>query len=156
MTEAGNPTHSRPGRVSRRRSKPEPGTLSWNGKVWRRWDGRRWRHALYSRHPDRLVRPEGFDREPQLSKSSRDRVLALAVEDQVATHAATVVHHGPNGVVLGYRRPTSNGLHAVLTVLTLGTWAIVWLAVAVGRREDRLLLEIDPWGNVWAKRVRSA
>ena len=58
--------------------------------------------------------------------------------------------------MLGYRQPISHRFHAVLTLLTAGAWAIVWLAMNLGRREDRLLLEVDPWGNVWAKRVRSA
>jgi hypothetical protein len=82
--------------------------------------------------------------------------LSLAVEDQVAANAATVIHDGPSGVVLAYRRPVSHVFHAVMTLLTGGLWAVVWLALALGRREDRVRLEADQWGNVWAQPVAAA
>ena len=85
----------------------------------------------------------------------RGRALSEAVEDQVVTNGATVVLDGPGGVVLAYRRPVAHGLHAVLTLVT-GVWAVVWVGIALGRSEDRIRLEVDPWGNVWARRVASA
>lgn len=80
-------------------------------------------------------------------------MLAKAVEDQVATNGATVVYDGPSGVVLGYRRPVSHGLHAIGTFLTGGLWGIVWIVATLARKQDRARLEIDPWGNVWATYV---
>jgi hypothetical protein len=47
-------------------------------------------------------------------------------------------------------------LARIHAVHLLHLWAIVWLAAALGRREDRYRLEVDPWGNVWAARVSSA
>jgi len=78
------------------------------------------------------------------------------VEDQVTTNSATVVFDGPNGIVLAYPRRIAHLFHAVMTIVTAGVWAVVWLAIALGRREDRVLLEADSWGNVWARPVLGA
>ena len=82
--------------------------------------------------------------------------MALGVEDQVTTNRATVVFDGPSGVVLAYRRPISHLFHAAMTLVTGGLWSVVWLALALGRREDRVRLEADRWGNVWARPVAGA
>jgi hypothetical protein len=44
-------------------------------------------------------------------------------------------------------------VHLFLTLLTGGLWAVVWIAVTLGRGEDRVLLDADAWGNIWARRV---
>src|SRR3954447_5305817 len=79
-------------------------------------------------------------------------VERLAV-DQVAANAANVILGGPSGVVLGYRSPVSHLGHALMTLLTGGLWAVVWLASVLNRHEDRIRLEVDRWGNVWARHV---
>lgn len=135
------------------RRKPVLGDMHWDGSVWQRWSGRRWAHAAYSLHPDRLRVATPFDRLSEIGVESRQRALALAVEDEVATNSATVIFDGPNGVVLAYHRRVSHFLHAFMTVVTGGLWAVVWLVVALGRREDRVRLETDSWGNVWARPV---
>jgi hypothetical protein len=132
------------------------GDLRWDGRVWRRWSGHRWSTAAYSLHPERLTRQSGFDREPQLSQERRDRALQLAVEDQITSNAAVVVFDGPTGVITGYRRPVTHLVHAVLTAITLGLWAVIWLVQVLDRREDRVQLEVDAWGNVWARGVKPA
>lgn len=82
--------------------------------------------------------------------------MSLVVEDQVTAKGATVILDGPGGVVLAYRRPVAHFFHAFMTVVTAGLWAVVWLAVTLGRREERVRFEVDPWGNVWARSVASA
>ena len=82
--------------------------------------------------------------------------MSLAVEDQVAASAATVILRGPSGAVLAYRRPVPHAFHGVMTLVTGGLWAVVWLALALGKREDRVRLEADEWGNVWARPVAAA
>lgn len=78
------------------------------------------------------------------------------MEDQVTSNRATVVFDGPNGVVLAYRRSVSHLFHALMTIVTAGLWAVIWLALVLGSREDRVRLEADDWGNVWARRVPGA
>ena len=135
------------------RRKPVVGDMHWDGKRWRRWDGRRFVHAAYAVHPARLEEQTKLHDQPELDESRRQRALSRAVEDQVVTNGATVVLDASSGVVLAYRRPVSHVLHAVLTLVTAGLWIVVWLAVAFGRGEDRALFEVDRWGNVWARPV---
>ena len=140
----------RDGTVARR--KPVVGDMQWDGTVWRRWSGRRWATAAYSIDPERLRRAAPLHEDPQtVDEERRRRALALAVEDQVASNGATVVHDGPSGVVLSYRRSVSHGFHAALTLFTAGLWAVFWLATVLGRQDDRVRLEADKWGNVWAQ-----
>ena len=139
----------RDGTVARR--KPVAGDMRWDGTVWERFDGRRWAHAEYSLRPDRLRSAELLHGDPPIDEAARARALALAVEDEVATNGATVVHEGPSGVVLSERRSVSHGLHAVLTVLTGGAWAVLWLYFTFTNRDARTRLEVDSWGNVWAQ-----
>lgn len=129
--------------------KPIIGDMRWDGSVWQRWSGRRWVKAAYSLHPERLKEATRFDAHSEVEQASQKRALDLAVEDQVATVGATVVFAGPSGVVLAYRSRVSHGLHAIMTLLTAGLWAVVWLALTLARREDRVRLEADRWGNVW-------
>lgn len=131
------------------------GAMRWNGKVWRRWNGKRFAAALYSRDPIRLTLPAPLDTDLPLSQAARDELLATAVEDQLTTRGAHVIHVGPQGTLLGYRRPVSHFMHALLSIVTLGAWLLVWLIMCVARTEDRLRLDVDPWGHVWGVRARS-
>ena len=137
-------------------AKPVTGDMRWDGKVWRRWSGRRWSTAAYSLHRDWLRSPTALTDRPVAGAPTSEKALALAVEREVSENGATMVLDGPTGVVLAYRRHVSHVLHAILTVLTGGLWAVVWLASALGRREDRVRLEADRWGNVWATPVAPA
>ncbi|GAA1143774.1 hypothetical protein [Nocardioides aquiterrae] len=137
----------------RRRPRPERGAFAWDRTSWRRWSGRRWAKPVFSLQPELLVREAGPDTWPRLPQDRLDRLdrgLALAVERQVGENAARVDHEGPHGVVLAYQRPVSHLLHALLTLLTGGLWGVVWIVVAVNRRYDRVRLEMDPYGHVWA------
>lgn len=135
-------------RVAQRRA----GDLVWDGDRWRRWDGKKLRSAAYSLHPDLLRAPASPSTWRTLSREQLEHGLALAVEQEVLTNGATLVHEGPTGPVLAYRRPVRHILHAVATILTLGLSAIVWLMSALDRKEDRVLLRIDESGHVWATR----
>jgi hypothetical protein len=53
--------------------------------------------------------------------------LERPVVDQVAANAANVILDGHSGVVLGYRSSVSHLGHALMTLLTGGLWAVVWL-----------------------------
>jgi hypothetical protein len=130
--------------------------MRWDGTEWKRWSGRRWTRAAYSLHPELLTDPVRLQEPPPVTEERRHRALALAVEDQVAAQGAFVILEGPSGVVLAYRRPVAHLFHAVMTLLTGGLWIVVWLALALGRREDRVRLEADQWGNVWAQAVATA
>ena len=136
-----------------RRRKPEPGDTHWDGEAWQRWDGRRWTPAAYALHPELLKRPHGYRDAPELAAERRTHALEQVVADQVTSYGASVVLTTPTYVILGHRRRVSHLMHAVLTLVTGGLWAIVWLAAFLGGREERLRYEVDRWGNVWAQEV---
>jgi hypothetical protein len=135
------------------RRKPIVGDMKWDGKKWLRWSGRSWASAAYSFDAELLLDRARLDTRPPISQEKRARALELAVEDQVATNAATVVFSGSQGVVLGYQRRVSHVFHALMTLFTAGLWAVIWLAVMLSSRERRVRLEADRWGNVWARPV---
>lgn len=135
------------------RRKPIVGDMQWDGTRWRRWSGRSWASAAYSFNADLLLERARLDTRPPISEEKQQRALELAVEDQVATNAATVVFSGSQGVVLGYRKRVSHVFHALMTLFTAGVWALIWLAIILSSRERRVRLEVDRWGNVWARPV---
>lgn len=135
--------------------RPDVGDLGWDGTSWRRWSGKRWAKPVYSLQRELLVREPDPSTWPRLTADRLDRGLQLAVDRQVSENAALVDHTGRNGVVLSYRRPVSHVVHAILSVLTAGLWFVVWILMSLNRRYDRVRLEIDSWGHVWAVPLRS-
>lgn len=124
--------------------------MRWDGDSWRRWSGRRWARPVYSLQPRVLVRRDGPATWARLDQDRLDHGIRLAVEDQVTRNAARVDHEGPHGVLLAYKVRVSHGLHLVLTILTGGLWGFVWIGVALSSGYDRVRLETDPYGHVWA------
>jgi diacylglycerol kinase family enzyme len=133
--------------------KPLEGDMRWDGKVWRRWNGRRWATAAYSVAPARLQDRSRPDSWPTISRAAARAFLMKAVEAQVATNGATVVLDNGLRMILGYRKRVPHGLFAVFSVLTAGLGTVAWVAASLNRGEQRVQLSIDDWGNVWAKPV---
>jgi hypothetical protein len=42
---------------------------------------------------------------------------------------------------------TNHILHLILTILTLGIWAIIWIALVLFRRRRKKVITIDPFGG---------
>jgi len=127
---------------------PAVGTYRWHRRSWRRWSGRQWAEATYSAFPKRLGRPQEWATYPELPEPRRERLLELAVDQEVLA-GGRIVHRGADGVTLAYQRTATHLGHFVLTVLTAGLWGFVWLAVVLARKENRVRYEVDPWGNIW-------
>jgi hypothetical protein len=60
-----------------------------------------------------------------------------AIEGQTSYQAVLVKGHRPNHI-----------LHLILTLVTMGLWAIVWILVAVLGGEKRLVIDVDEYGHV--------
>jgi hypothetical protein len=117
---------------------------------WLGYTGKAWLPAPYSLHPERLREAQPLSEDPEATESLRARLLAQVVEDQVS-QGAEVRMSAPHQVMLSRRRPVSHGLHAVLTLLTGGVWAPVWLIMAVARKDEIAAYEVDRWGHVWLR-----
>lgn len=59
------------------------------------------------------------------------------VESQTDYQATLAKGHRPNHI-----------LHLILTILTLGIWAIVWIIVTLTNRERRKSIAVDEFGHV--------
>lgn len=69
--------------------------------------------------------------QPDLAdKINRFTSQGWRVESQGESQAVVVKGHRPNHI-----------LHLLLTVLTLGLWAIVWIIVAITSKEQRRVLK---------------
>lgn len=82
-----------------------------------------------------------------VSPERRKELLATAVaaqvrggwgvESQTEFQAVLVKGHRPNHL-----------LHLILTILTLGLWLIVWVAVTLAGGEKHRVVSVDPYGHV--------
>lgn len=59
-----------------------------------------------------------------------------------------VEHHTPTDVVLVGGRRVNHILHLLLTLVTFGLWAIVWIFLAAAGGEKRVALHVDQHGQV--------
>ncbi len=59
------------------------------------------------------------------------------VQSQTATQAQLVKGHRTNHI-----------LHLILTIITLGVWAIVWLAMVILGGEKHKLVSVNEYGQV--------
>jgi hypothetical protein len=126
------------------------GAAQWSAsaKEWRRWSGRNWLPAMYSRDPAALRSEQGPFASPPVDGDKRARFLEKAVAEEIL-RGGTPVLREPYAVVMSYKRPVSHVAHAVASVLTLGLWTTVWIVMAIARKEDRVRLEVDQWCNIW-------
>jgi len=59
------------------------------------------------------------------------------IESQTDYQAVIVKGHRPNHI-----------LHLILTIITFGIWAIVWILVTLIGGEKRRVVSVDEWGQI--------
>jgi hypothetical protein len=80
------------------------------------------------------------------SPDERKALLARAVSREVMEGARVESQTDYQAVMIKGRRP-NHVLHLILTLVTLGLWAFVWIAVAALGGERRRMIEIDEYGH---------
>ena len=80
------------------------------------------------------------------SAEERKEALARAVHTQVAQGARVESQGDFNAILVRGHRP-NHVLHLILTLITLGVWGIVWIAVVIFGGEKRMSVSVDEWGN---------
>lgn len=83
----------------------------------------------------------------------RTRILEQNVSHYTA-QGWRVVSQGSAQAQLAKGKPTSHVLHLLLTIITLGLWAIVWILVSAFGGERHLFLSVDDRGQVQTTRRR--
>ena len=77
----------------------------------------------------------------------RKAMLARHIASRLAQGRRVESQADYQAVLVRGRRP-NHVLHLVLTIVTFGFWAIVWLALWIFGGEKREMIETDEWGNV--------
>lgn len=100
------------------------------------------------------LQPAATTSEAPQRKSSDERkeALARAIHGQVAQGARVESQSDYQAVLVKGHRP-NHVLHLILTLVTLGVWGIVWIAVALLGGEKRMSVGVDEWGNTNIQRL---
>jgi hypothetical protein len=80
------------------------------------------------------------------SIDERKELLARAVADQVREGWRVEARSNTQSVMVKGQRP-NHVLHLILTIVTAGLWAPVWIALTIFGGEKRMGIEIDAYGN---------
>jgi hypothetical protein len=86
------------------------------------------------------------------SSEERKEMLARTVSGQVAGGARVESQSDFQAVVVK-GKSVNHVLHLILSLVTLGAWAIVWIALAIFGGEKRSMVTVDEYGNVAVQKV---
>lgn len=94
-----------------------------------------------------LSNATGREKSPQQRKA----ILSQAFEGSCLTGgrrvARRVAGQSEYDAVIVRGRRTTHGFHLGMTILTLGLWGPVWLAVWLAQREKREIASVDEYGQ---------
>jgi hypothetical protein len=68
------------------------------------------------------------------------------IADQIRQHGSRIESHTDYQAVLIEGSKPSHILHLILTLVTAGLWAFIWLVIALFGGDPRRLLETDEYG----------
>jgi hypothetical protein len=90
----------------------------------------------------------------QVSDSSRKARLAQAIQQEVVA-GGRVEAQGEFNAILRFGKPVNHVLHLILTVITLGMWALVWIIVWVVAvlQTGTVTLNVDEFGNLLRQKI---
>jgi len=83
----------------------------------------------------------------------RKQHLARAIANNIAQGSMRVETQSDFNAVLVKGRGVNHVLHLIITLLTCGLWAVVWVVLYVQQKEKRYMLAIDEYGNVQLERL---
>ncbi len=90
--------------------------------------------------------------EDSVSEYERKASLAIAIQGQIA-QVARVEAQSDYQAVLVIGKPLNNTFHLVLTLVTLGAWALVWITLAIFGRPKRIVVSVDEFDITSVVRV---
>ena len=80
------------------------------------------------------------------SPEERKELLARAVANEIRQGWRVESQTDYQAVIVRGQRP-NHILHLILTIITVGLWGLVWIAVVALGGEKRGVIEIDAYGN---------
>jgi hypothetical protein len=85
--------------------------------------------------------------QPAVSEAERRAALDAYVAQQ-ASHGWRVISNTGTQAQLVKGKPTNHVLHLLLTIFTLGLWAIVWILTVIFAGEKQRFVTVDANRNV--------
>jgi len=79
--------------------------------------------------------------------SQRKAILAQELQREVG-RGWRIDSQSDTMAVIVTGKPVNHVLHLILTFITLGLWAIVWLILVITGGEKRQMVSVDEYGNV--------
>lgn len=100
------------------------------------------------------TQPEAGAAAPSSRKSTEERkeLLARTISGQVAAGARVESQSDFQAVVVK-GKGVNHVLHLILTLVTLGVWGVVWIAMAIFGGENRAMVTVDEFGNAAVQKV---
>lgn len=87
-------------------------------------------------------------------RSPEERKAALAQHvAQAIARGARVESQSDYQAVVVYGKRVNHVLHAILSVLMVGLWLIVWALLVLTGGEKRNLIQVDDYGRVTTQKV---
>jgi hypothetical protein len=86
------------------------------------------------------------------SPEERKELLARTLSGQFANGARIESQSDFQAVVIT-GKPVNHVLHLILTLVTLLTWGVVWIALAIFGGEKRSMVTVDEYGNAAVQKV---
>jgi hypothetical protein len=86
------------------------------------------------------------------SDEVRRQALANAVHGEVI-RGGRIESQGDFNAVIVHGKAINHVLHLLITLVTCGLWAVVWLFLVLAGGEKRVSLMADPWGNLIREKV---
>ena len=84
---------------------------------------------------------------PTIDPAVRQERLNQAIAAELARGGRIESQTGSSAVIVRGNR-VNHVLHLLLTILTIGIWAIVWLIISAAGGERRRIVNADQYGNV--------
>jgi hypothetical protein len=76
----------------------------------------------------------------------RKEALATSVANSIA-QGRRVESQSDYQAVLVKGKPVNHILHLILTLVTVGFWSLIWIALVIFGGEKREVARVDEWGN---------
>lgn len=88
-----------------------------------------------------------FESTGRKTADQRKEILARAVSMQLARGGSRVESQSDFNAVIVTGKPVNHVLQLILTLVTLGVWAIVWIPLVLFTGEKRQVIFVDEFGN---------
>jgi len=92
--------------------------------------------------------------QPSAEKTPAERkeLLARTIQAQVAAGGRIESQSDFQAVIIK-GKPVNNVLQLVLTAVTFGLWAPIWIALAIFGGEKRSMVSVDEFGNASVQKI---